>query len=251
MREPRLTGIYRYPVKSMQGEGLAAGMLTEHGVPGDRRWGVVDVETGAVLSAKREARLMEATAYTSGGSVRVRLPDGQLLGPGEDADAVLSQWLGRQVALADATARAGRYEMHVDNVDDASPVIELPCPPDTFFDAAAVHLLTTASVRTMQARQPSSTWDLRRFRPTLLVEADGEGFPEDDWIGRTVSVGAIELAVFAPTVRCRMTAHQQPGLDRDIDVTKAVNREHGGNLGVYAVVRVPGRVAVGDAVTVG
>jgi uncharacterized protein YcbX len=61
-------------------------------------------------------------------------------------------------------------------------------------------------------------------------------------------VGGAELAVFAPTVRCRMTAHPQPGLGRDLEVPKTVIREHDGNLGVYAVVRQPGRVGVGDAV---
>jgi uncharacterized protein YcbX len=141
--------------------------------------------------------------------------------------------------------------MNVSAVDDESPVIELPCPPGTFFDAAPVHLLTTASLRTMAARRRESVWHPRRFRPTLLVEAESDTFVEDEWIGQTVVVGGAELTVFAPTVRCRMTVHAQPGLARDLDVTKAVTAEHDGNLGVYAVVKTPGRVRVGDAVRVG
>jgi uncharacterized protein len=247
----RIAGIYRYPVKSLQGEGLAAGVLTEQGLRGDRRWGLVDVDTGRVLSAKTEPLLMQATAYTDGEVVRIRLPEGELFAPGPEADAALSAWLGRPVRLENAAATEGRFEMNVDNVDDASPVIELPCPPGTFFDAAPVHLLTTASVRAMQQREPASAWNVRRFRPTLLIEAAADGFAEDEWIGGTVRVGGAELAVFAPTVRCRMTVHEQPGIERDLGVITAVNRDHGGNLGVYAVVRTPGRVAVGDDVTVG
>jgi uncharacterized protein YcbX len=251
MAEPQVIGIWRYPVKSMQGEGLAAGTLTERGLPGDRAWGVVDTATGKVLSAKREPSLMEATAYTSGEAVRIRLPEGDVCDPGPAADAALSGWLGRPVQLVPAATVSASYEMNVSAVDDESPVIELPCPPGTFFDAAPVHLLTTASLRTMAARRRDSVWHPRRFRPTLLVEAERDTFVEDEWIGQTVVVGGAELTVFAPTVRCRMTVHAQPGLARDLDVAKAVNAEHEGNLGVYAVVKTPGRVRVGDAVRVG
>jgi uncharacterized protein YcbX len=250
MSELRVAGIYRYPVKSMQGEGLAAGTLTERGLPGDRGWAVLDVDTGKVLSGKREPRLMEAVAFTSGESVRVRLPEGELLEPGSDADAALSEWLGRAVVLRQPVAGAG-YQMHVDPIDDSSPIIDLPCPPDTFFDAAAVHLITNASLRAMAARRPDSTWDVHRFRPTLLVEGGGDAFLEDAWIGETVAVGDAELMVFAPTVRCRMTGHAQPGLEVDREITRGVVQEHEGNLGVYAIVRTPGRVALGDLVTAG
>ncbi|MEY2477303.1 MAG: uncharacterized protein QOG87_2618 [Actinomycetota bacterium] len=247
----RLSGIWRFPVKSMQGEGLAAGMLTEHGLPGDRAWGVVDDATGKVLSAKREPRLLEATAFSADGSVRVRLPEGIVCPPGDEADKALSEWLERPVKLLRAVDHAASYEMNVDVIDDDSPVIELACPPGTYFDAAAVHLLTSASLRSMVERRPESRWDIHRFRPTLLVDTgDAEGFPEDAWIGSEISIGGARLRVFAPTVRCRMTVHAQPGLPRDLEVAKAVNAQHEGNLGVYAVVVTPGRVAAGDAVTV-
>lgn len=247
----RLSGIWRFPVKSMQGEGLAAGVLTEQGLPGDRAWGVVDDATGKVLSAKLEPRLMEATAFSADGSVRVRLPEGIVCPPGDEADKALSEWLDRPVKLLRAADHDASFEMNVDNVDDASPVIALPCPPGTYFDAATVHLLTSSSLRTMQQRFPDSRWDIHRFRPTLLVDTgDADGFPEDEWIGTEVSIGAARVRIFAPTVRCRMTIHAQPGLPRDLEIVKAVNAEHGGNLGVYAVVVTPGRVAAGDGVTV-
>jgi uncharacterized protein YcbX len=236
----------------MQGEGRAAGLLTEQGLPGDRAGGVDDDATGRVLSAKREPRLLEAMAFSADGSVRVRLPEGIVCPPGDDADKALSEWLDRPVKLLRAADHAASYEMNVDVIDDDSPVIELACPPGTYFDAATVHLLTTSSLRTMAERRPESRWDIHRFRPTLLVDTgDADGFPEDAWIGSELSIGAARLRVFAPTVRCRMTVHAQPGLQRDLEIAKAVNAQHDGNLGVYAVVVSPGRVAAGDAVTVG
>ena len=46
-----------------------------------------------------------------------------------------------------------------------------------------------------------------------------------------------------------MTTRAQPGLDRDLGIVKAVNRDHESNLGVYGVVSRAGPVAVGDPVS--
>lgn len=44
--------IHRYPVKSMQGECLARVTCGPEGLAGDRRFAVIDTETGRVASAK-------------------------------------------------------------------------------------------------------------------------------------------------------------------------------------------------------
>jgi uncharacterized protein YcbX len=236
----------------MQGEAIEGADLGGSGLPFDRRWGVVDAETGKVLSAKREAKLLMAAARLAGEAPEVRLPDGNWTPiASRGLDDELSAWLGRPVALqaADALAPTG-YQMNVDATDDNSPIVDLPCPPGTFLDALPVHLLSTASLEAMERRHPDGEWDVRRFRPTVLVEVDGDDgeFPEDAWIGSAVRVGGAELTVVAPTVRCVMTTREQPGLGRDLDIVKSVNRDHESNLGVYAVVSRPGPIAVGDPV---
>ncbi|MGH9186047.1 MAG: MOSC domain-containing protein [Acidimicrobiales bacterium] len=247
--------LHRYPVKSMQGEAVERLDLTERGAEGDRRWGVVDAETGKVLSAKRVGALLEATARLDGPSGRscvVTLPDGSAHEAGDPAsDVALSAWLGRDVRLqpADEAAPAG-YEMNTDATDESSPIVEFPCPPGTFLDAAAIHLLTTASLDVARTVHPAGDWNPHRFRPTALAGAAGDhaGFVEDGWIGATLGLGTADLYIFAPTVRCAMPTRPQPahGLDRDPDVARTLTREHGSNLGVYAAVRVAGMVAVGD-----
>jgi uncharacterized protein YcbX len=248
----RVVGLWRHPVKSMQGEAIERAELGPSGLPFDRRWGIVDVETGKVLSAKREAKLLMAAARLVGEAPEVRLPDGQWTPiTSSGLDDTLSDWLGRPVALrsADASEPAG-YQMNVDATDDTSPIVDLPCPPGTFLDALPVHLLSTASLEAMARRHPDGEWDVRRFRPTVLIDVEGgDGeFPEDAWIGSAVQVGGAEVTVVAPTVRCVMTTRAQPGLDRDVAIVKAVNQDHESNLGVYAVVSRPGPVAVGDRV---
>lgn len=227
-RRLRVVGLWRYPVKSLQGQLVRRLALDERGVVGDRRLAVVDAATGAVLSAKREPRLLLARAQMERrGGVLLRLPDGRTMAADDPAaSALLSSWLGRDVRV-DAAA------------SDAV----------AFADDAAVHVLTTASLRRSRAVYADGDWDPRRFRPTLLLDGPVEGFAEDAWPGRTLAVGAVRLGVVAPTVRCAMVAAAQPGLPADGAVLRTLARIHGSSLGVYAVVRRGGRVALGASAT--
>ena len=241
----------RYPFKSFQGEVLDRVELDAKGVPGDRRWALVDRTTGKTLSAKREPRLLDAAARTTAdGHVVVSLPDGSEHDTADPALAAAAErWLGRPVTVASADESAGVFEFNISSEDDDSPMVDVPCPPGTFLDLAAVHILTTASLRAIAASHPEGRWEAPRFRPTILVEADEEGFVEDAWIGRQVVIGGAVMEPFMPTVRCAMTTRPQLDLPRDLDIAKTVNREHGGSLGIYCTVTRPGPVSVGDTVS--
>jgi hypothetical protein len=246
----------RYPVKSFQGEVLDTAEIGTSGAEGDRRWAVFDPAANKAVSAKREPRLLEASARTNpDGTITVTLPDGTTAPAGDpDLDQAVATWLDRDVHLKEADpVVASRYEMNLDNTDPESQLVDIPCPPGTFLDFGAVHLLTTASIRTAQAVYPDGDWSVERFRPTILVECDEDGYPEDDWIGKSVTIGDVVLQVFMPTIRCRMTTMAQPaqGLGRDLDIVKTINKEHGANFGVYAVVANPGRLSGNEPVNVG
>ncbi len=47
-----VAALWRYPVKSMQGEQIDAAAITARGIVGDRAYAIVDLETGFVASAK-------------------------------------------------------------------------------------------------------------------------------------------------------------------------------------------------------
>ncbi len=72
----KVTEIWRYPVKSMLGEPLDRANVAPGGIHGDRRWAVVDAESGVSLSAKRYAKLLNCRAWTSDTEVIIKLPDG-------------------------------------------------------------------------------------------------------------------------------------------------------------------------------
>jgi uncharacterized protein YcbX len=280
-----VAGLWRYPVKSMQGERLDAAVAGERGLAGDRRWAVVDAESGKVVSAKRPslwAAMLECAAAYVGdpapdgapAPVRITLPDGREVRSGDpDCDRRLSEALGRPVNLESAAVEGATYELRAVDLQgleapEPERLTEAPiglfAPPGTFFDAGTLHLITTASMASFAAAHPDGEWDLRRFRPNVLVELDAVpagGFPENEWVGRPLGIGAdAEAAVLAPMPRCVMTTLPQGGLPHDPLVLRTIARENRVVLeghGVYACAGVlanlskPGTVAVGDPVSVG
>jgi uncharacterized protein len=226
--------LWRYPVKSLQGERVDAVALDDRGVVGDRRWGIADVATGFVLTGRREPQLLYASARLDGDDVVVTLPDGAVA----TTDAALSAWLGRPVALVRAGDGAAEYEAPNDDEDEAGEWSRWTGPRGAFHDATSfqVSLVGTATL---------GQWDRRRFRPNVVVEGEGE----DALVGRRLHVGGAVLDVVKQVSRCVMVTRPQPGgIERDLDVLRTVHRERDGRLAIGGRVAVPGAIAVGDAV---
>jgi uncharacterized protein YcbX len=263
----RVVGIWRYPVKSMMGEELNATAVTDRGLLGDRAFALVDVETGKVASAKNPRRWPTLfdfrAAYVEPPAdgrplppVRVTLPDGETLTTDQpDAAERLSAAVGRPVRLARAAgagATAEGYWPDHDWLPQRDEVFEFPLPPGTFFDAAAVHLLTTATLDRLWSLSPASRFEVPRFRPSLVVEStDGsDGFIEAGWVGRSLAVGDVRLRIDEPCPRCVMTTLSQGSLPRDPSVLRTAVQGNGGNVGVYGSVVRAGRIRRGDGVEV-
>jgi uncharacterized protein YcbX len=251
-----LAAIWRYPVKSLQGEQVSEAVLDSNGLRGDRCWAVRDENTGKMLTGRREPQLLlaAATLADDGGEPDIVLPSGEVCrGTGPGTDAALSDWLKRPVTLVGAVgAPSGEAEYFADATDDNSEAIAWTMPRDRFVDAAAILLLTTASLRTGGRLYPSGDWDVRRFRPNLLVnvDIDAEGWVEDAWCEHTVHIGSVELVPIQQCIRCTMVTRPQPKLDRDLDIYKTISHHHNGTLGLWSAVQAPGSVAVNDPVIV-
>jgi uncharacterized protein YcbX len=249
----RLTELWRYPVKSMAGERLEAAAAEPDGLEGDRRFGVADLDTGHLLSAKREGRLLLAAACLVDGAPRITLPGGERLdGPGRATDRALSEWLGRPVALVEASDEVPTFVAQEDEDDDASRSVTWDGQPDRLVDSSPLHLLTTASLRAMARQRPDLSWHVARFRPNLVVEAGGDERAEDSWLGAACEVGPVRLAITKPCTRCVMVTRPQPaaGLDRQQEVLKHLSVTADATLGVLARVVEPGRLGAGDEVRV-
>ena len=266
-----VVSLWRYPVKSMIGEELNAAEVTERGLVGDRRFAVVDAATGKVAGAKnprkwgnffdfRAAYVEPPKSEVKLPAVRLTLPDGTVVTSDEpDLPRVLSDALGRQVAFAEAKdgeessgATAEEYWPDMDGLDHRDTVTEWELPPGTFFDLAVVHLLTTATIDRLRGLYPAGRFEVRRFRPNIVVSTgpDSEGFVENDWVGHTIGIGdEVSLRVTGPCPRCVMTTLPQGDLPKDPGILRAAAQHNQATVGVYADVITSGTIRRGDPVT--
>jgi uncharacterized protein len=212
--EGRVAQLWRHPVKSLQGERLDRVAVDARGVVGDRAWGVRDGSSGALLTAKRDPSLLMAAAEVRGEGVAVTTHAAGAT-VGADADAALSSLVGRPVWVAAA-----------------------PAVGPSFVDEAPLHLLAVSAL---------GRWDVRRFRPNLLLDTR---LHLDELIGARLAVGSVVVEIVKQTRRCAMTTTEQPGLPKDVGVLRALAREQELCQGVYAYVVTPGRIATDDAIRV-
>jgi len=240
----RVVALWRYPIKSFLGEPLDRAWLTEAGIEGDRGFALRDLESGHVMSAKRFSRLLELRARTLGRTIQITLPTGEELDT-EDSDTSqrIGAWLGRAVELVLPGAGEDRPLM---TDEDGS----YRGRAGSFFDSSPFHVVTTSTLARLGELGPGLHFDPRRFRPNVVLETMEPGFVEEEWIGRTLKLGAAEVEITKPCSRCVMTTHAQDDLPVERDVLRVVNRSNDEHVGVYGLVRVPGGVSIGDDVTV-
>jgi uncharacterized protein YcbX len=284
----RVRDVWQYPVKSMVGQVVPSAIVEEHGMVGDRTWAVRDLERGGIRGAKRIAELMqlsaryvdhvEGTPGPARGAVEITLPDGsQVTTDDADVDARVSQAIEHRVTLEalrpaddlDHYRRGAGY--HDDLMEDLraifgrvddeplpdlsqfpTEIIEFESPPGTYYDAYPLMLMTTSALRSLAEAVPGSVVDVRRFRPSLVVDTgDAPGHPEQDWVGHRVRVGDVELDVVGGCPRCVMvTRAVGDDIPRDPAILRHVVRDLGQDVGVYATVARPGTISAGDEVTV-
>jgi uncharacterized protein len=235
----RVTELWRFPVKSLQGEQISSVKLGPQGLEGDRQFAIFDVDTGFGLTARRmPVLLFGAARIRADGSPEITLPDGSVA---TDDDA-LSAWLGRPVALRSAAAEVTRrYENPADFEDEGGPWGPFAGASGAFHDSdeARVSMLSSATY---------GGWERRRFRANVLLDGGGE----DELLGARVSVGDAVVNVGMRIERCVMVTRPQPGgIERDLDVLRTIHRHRAGLLAVGATVERPGRIAVGDALVRG
>jgi uncharacterized protein len=247
--------LYRYPVKSMQGERLREVDIGPQGVIGDRAYALREAN-GRVITAKKWPALLECAARyevppTPEGlaPLCITLPDGRNIQAHDpDASAALSTVLGCPVRLD----RAQADQHHRAAIDPATVFGDVPVetlkpgytaatlpdsfalPPGTFFDAASIHILASGTLSHLRILTGGDAQvDPRRFRPNIVIETEAglEGFLEDDWLEGTIEVGEpVRIMQLRPTLRCVMTQHHQA------------------EVGVWAAIGAPGTVRVGDPV---
>jgi uncharacterized protein YcbX len=276
-----VVSLWRYPVKSMMGEELNASEVTPRGLLGDRAYALVDSLDGKVASAKNprkwpqlfDCRAVFVDEPRPGAPmppVRLTLPDGTLVTQGQGGlNPILSQVLQRDVTLQAAergheevvestfpnpwAASAEEYWPDLEGLDYRDTVTDFALPEGTFFDAAAVHVLTTATLDRLRELYPQGRFEARRFRPNLVVAPvhDVKDFVENGWIDHTLALGDdVRLRITGGCPRCVMTTLAQRDLPQDPGILRTAAQHNHVTVGVYAAVVRGGRIRRGDPVRI-
>ncbi|CAB5004674.1 MAG: MOSC domain-containing protein [Actinobacteria bacterium] len=273
----QISQLWTYPVKSMVGVSVESVELSSLGIVGDRHWAIRDLERGGIRGAKKIGELMQFTAHRKDNDVIITFPGGtQVSSADEDVNVMLSGVLGRNVLLESLPADNNLEHFRRGPSDSDDPLTELrgifgreaeeplpdftafppevaefESPPGTHHDCWPLMVMTTSALQAMQEALPDSNVDIKRFRPSIVVETNsGEGHVEFSWKGKTASLGTAVIEFLDPCPRCIMiTRKVNDELPEDRAILRHVVRDLNQAVGVYARILTPGRVALGDALT--
>ncbi len=269
MTPPGIVGtvseLWRFPIKSMGGERLTEAELGPEGLAGDRALALLDVASGALVSASHRdypglldwhARSLAPPRRGGRPTIEVTAPTGERWTDDDPAlVARLSAHFGRPVALAGARTAAFAARQAAFFAEAGVPDV---APAGALVDLCPVSVISAATVATLAGLAPASRVELRRFRMNLVVTGTAAGFPENDWVGAGLALGdAVRLDVLLPDPRCSMVSLAQGDLSRDPSLLRtivAANSRPVGTgapepcAGVYATVATPGHIRAGDPV---
>jgi uncharacterized protein YcbX len=276
--------IWRYPVKSMGGERLAHSAIAARGLHADRMWAVRDVELNTFTTARRwpvllqcSAGFVEDPAGRSAGpgdvlEVYITFPGGTEVSSSDPAiNDHLSGLIGKPARLESLPARSAKRRYRTPqptkadvrrqfNVPDGEPLPDFSMfpvrklaelaryatPVGALYDAYPILLMTRASLRAMAERSPGSQFDVRRFRPNVVIDCDGAELAEFGWCGGRVRAPNVTFDAEIPALRCSIPTRQQGDLPADPNVLRTINAHADRCLGVYCNVAAAGTLAEGD-----
>jgi len=207
----KLAEIWRFPVKSMAGERLAAAELRRDGIEGDRLVQAWDARDRIVTARTRPALLGLHASLGADGEPRV---DGL---PWTDPEVTR-----RVEQAAGPGVRLRRFEQ------------------EERFDVLPLLIVTDGSLAAFGR-------DSRRLRPNLVI-AGVEGLAERGWEGRAIRIGGAVVGLADLRGRCVMTTFDPDTQKQDIGVLRDIAQRFDGRLGLNALVLEPSRIAEGDPV---
>jgi uncharacterized protein YcbX len=261
---PRVARLSIAPVRGLGLQHPDAIDLTEMGVVNDRRFYVIDAQ-GRLVDRLRVGSLCRIFARTDadGTWLRLSFPDGRVVG----GDVRLDEPVRTEIYNREAVGHVvgGPWAAALSAFVGA-PVLLVRCDspggtrirPGETQVRNQVSLVSDGSLAELASQLGVERVDGRRFR--MLIELEGAGAHEEDgWIGADVAIGSAVISVTKPDARCAITTQDPDTGERDLDTLRTILRYRGFraddperkiDFGVLAEVKVPGRVAVGDAVNV-
>lgn len=272
--------LFIHPLKSAAGIALTEAHLDERGVIDDRRWMVIE-PGGQFVTARKDPMLNQVRVRCGFGGLRLSLPDGSealavaqgpsrpvevwsdtcdALDGGDEAAALISGWLGRELRLVHMPAST-RRPVDPDFAQEDDTV--------SFADGYPVLLATTASLDDLNARLAAKSpavaaVTMRHFRPNIVVSG-AQPWAEDTW--RRVRIGNVTFDVPKTCSRCvmvnvdPMTGATRATRSEPLRTLATFRKDTNGRVvfGQNAIPRFPAskdgtncsrRISIGDEVTI-
>lgn len=239
MQLGRISAIFRYPVKSMAGESLEVARLGWHGIEGDRRLAFRRLNDKNGFPWLTASKLPELLLYKP---FRLESNDAELL-PTHVRTPDGKEYELRSDELREEISRRHGSDVELMNLKHG------------IFDESPISVITLGTVRGIE-RESGRDLDLRRFRPNIVLEANGAGpFEENKWVGRTLTFGeesdGVAVRLTMRDERCVMVNFDPDTAEKDSQVMKTVVRLNENYAGVYGTVVRAGELRVGQVVTLG
>jgi uncharacterized protein len=262
----RVSALSIYPVKGLRGLSLKTSLVDRVGLQADRRWLVVDKE-GMFQTQRRFSKMAQIEVVLTKNGIELSHPEGGSVFvevPGND-QAKVSVQIWRDQVSAISTQGANSFLSNV--LGDELSLVYLSDPNArpvdqkygqledyvSFADGYPILVTTTSSLVELE-RNSGITFDMRRFRPNLVLSGT-DPWEEDQW--RVVQIGAVTFRIAKPCSRCVVTtlnpdSGEKAGINEPLSTLWRIHRAKDGGIifGQNLIPNESGRIAVGDPVKI-
>ncbi|MEP5612163.1 MAG: MOSC N-terminal beta barrel domain-containing protein [Cyclobacteriaceae bacterium] len=255
-----VSGIYIYPIKSLQGIEVSEGEVLERGFKHDRRWMIVDAEnqhvtqrthpqlskikikfegTKIIASNLEQVDLEIPLSLQSGTNITVTVWNDEVeaLVATEKINSWISTAAGMQCKLVFMPEDASRL-INPERARNAENV--------SFADGYPYLIISEASLEDLNSRMDVNL-PMHRFRPNIVVSGTA-AYAEDTW--RDLQIGEISFYGTHTCKRCVFTTIDQETSKKSAEPLKtlATYRREGSEVvfGLNAIAASKGIVRVGD-----
>ena len=254
----KIASLWRYPVKSMRGEEMEELFAGFAGVYGDRLFAFESSTSpkGFPFLTGRELRHMilyrPRFRHPEMAARPINLAEAQKLSPNINpisanaADLMIDVETpdGKTFAIDDPTLIDHlRLNTHGDHK------LTLLRSDKAITDCRPLSIFAVQTAERLSA-ETGLVVDQRRFRANVYLDlTSAKGFAEDNYVGRSLRIGAkVIVAILQRDTRCMMITLDPDTAEKTPAILKAVAQAHEGMAGVYGAVLVEGMIRKGDPV---
>src|SRR5262245_30101911 len=251
---PRVARLSIAPVRSLGLEHPDSIEVGPTGVLEDRRFYLTDA-SNRLVDLLVVGELVQVSAHTNPDATKLRLtfPDGRVVEDEVRLDGPIETPIHGRVGVGHVVI--GPWAEALSAFCGREIVVVRCDRPGGTRIANAVSLVSDGSLRRLARQVGLDEVDGRRFR--MLIElTDAEAHEEDTWLGGRIALGTAELQITKPDARCAITTQDPDSGRRDLDTLRTIIAYRGlregkhADFGVLGEVTVPGRIGLGDEVTV-